>query len=277
MGTAGTAVWEHDIGLACYSGPTRVMERAHRHHDIEINVVSGGTLGYLYGGRYIEVTPRMTAMFWASIPHQLVSVPEGTFVQWLNLPLATVLPWGLNANALAGLLRGVPVQVPIRRAVPRFADWSVELAGADDELREIALLEIQAYVRRLTREGLCQTGFAADDVDGDVGRVATMAHFVATHCRERITVSDVAASVHLHPHYAMTLFRRVIGLTVGRYLEQCRIAEAQRLLLTGEASTSDVAHSAGFGSVSRFYASFTASCGQSPAAYRRAYRELMPH
>ncbi|MEH0934695.1 helix-turn-helix domain-containing protein [Micromonospora psammae] len=268
-----SSLLEHDLGLSCWEGTPGVMSRAHRHQDIEINIVEEGGLAYLFGGRYVELGAGTTALFWAAIPHQVLTATPDAHVWWLNLPMDTVLSWGLDRAGLDRSLRGWPVVVPQDSSTGRFRQWSTELAGGDAELRAIALLETQAYVRRLLHARETDPPPVTQrQEDGAVGQVTTMARYAARHFAERISVADVADTVHLHPRYAMTIFRRVTGLTIGRYLEQCRVAEAERLLLTTDATVTEVAHAAGFGSVSRLYASFTAACGQSPAAYRRTYR-----
>jgi len=99
---------------------------------------------------------------------------------------------------------------------------------------------------------------------------AAMARFVAQHYAEPIGPADVAAAaVHLHPHYAMTVFRPVVGTTLGRYLSECRVAQAQRLRLGSALPVTEVAIRAGFTSSSRFFAAFSRVCGISPGAYRK--------
>ncbi|MEU7905844.1 helix-turn-helix domain-containing protein [Actinoplanes sp. NPDC049118] len=267
--------WDHDIGLECRAGVPEVMARAHRHQDIEINIAVRGSMAYLFGGRYVEIEAPGTALFWASVPHQLVRVSPGAQFRWLNLPLATVLPWGLGRTVLDNLLRPWPIVLPEAVTNPDFARWSQDLAAPDEELLSVALLEIQAYTRRLIHAAGSDT--TTDDRtyrDHAVVRATAMARFIALHFAERISAADVAEVVHLHPRYAMTVFRRVVGLTIGQYLEQCRVAEAQRLLITTDATTAEIAHAAGFGSISRLYAAFTTACGQSPAAYRRSHWRL---
>ena len=50
-------------------------------------------------------------------------------------------------------------------------------------------------------------------------------------------MADVAAAVHLHPSTAAAVFRRAMGVSIGEYLAQCRVAEAQRLLISTDATT----------------------------------------
>ncbi len=95
-----------------------------------------------------------------------------------------------------------------------------------------------------------------------------MACFLAEHYTEAIHIDHVAQIVHLHPNYAVNLFRKYYGMGMVEYLTQYRIAHAQRLLVTTKKTVLEIALEAGFGSVSRFYTAFKDICGQTPAAYR---------
>ena len=92
------------------------------------------------------------------------------------------------------------------------------------------------------------------------------------HHRSPIAVADIAASVHLTPSHAMTVFRRTAGVTLSDYVTMCRVAEAQRLLLTTSMKVTEIAEDAGFGSLSSFYEHVSAACGMTPREYRRQGR-----
>jgi transcriptional regulator GlxA family with amidase domain len=148
--------------------------------------------------------------------------------------------------------------------------WAADLAAGDAQLRDIALLEIEGFLRRVLRRAKRAPAQVPDDVAArSRSRAATMATTVAARCREPLSVEDVAAAVHLSPQYAMTVFRQATGSTIGAYLTQCRVAEAQRLLITTALTVPAVSHAAGFGSVSRLYAAFEGGGLPPPAAYRR--------
>ena len=99
-----------------------------------------------------------------------------------------------------------------------------------------------------------------------------MARWISRHAVDDIRVADVARQVHLAPQHAMTVFRRSLGITMGEYLAQCRVARAQQLLLTRDMPVAEVGSAAGFQSQSQFHARFRERCGESPAAYRRRLR-----
>ncbi|MEE1649947.1 helix-turn-helix domain-containing protein [Brachybacterium sp. J144] len=167
---------------------------------------------------------------------------------------------------------------------------------------DLAELEIRAAVRRILRAGI-RPGHPADPTVGgapigsapagpDAGaqgsprtgspvgsaptarlrHVSAMAQHVREHHREPLTIADIAAAAHLTPSHAMTVFRRTVGVTLGEYVTMCRVAEAQRLLLTTSMTTAEIASAAGFGSLSSFYEHVTAACGMTPREYRRQGR-----
>ena len=267
------------LGLAAWGGEAAVMATAHAHDEVEINVGVGGSLSYLSGGRLLSVPPDRMVAFWGVVPHQLVGGDPGTELLWVTVPTATVLSWGLPAGLVAQLLRGGFVVDPSAADDARnLRRWRADLAEprSADGVRFVQL-EVQARLLRLghavaacparptTGEGRAQLSLAQQ-------HAAVMAGYVAEHFRSPLRVADVAAAVPLHPHHAMTVFRDVIGVTIGWYVAQCRLAEAQRLLVVTDRGLADIAAEVGFGSVSRFHAVFREHTGTSPAAFRRALR-----
>ncbi|CAM3704751.1 helix-turn-helix domain-containing protein [Occultella aeris] len=273
-----SAVETMQPGIWTHLGPAPVMARPHRHDDVELNLVVSGRLDYLFGGAPVSVSAGQIALFWAATPHHLTPAGTETLGGWVHLPLGTALGWSLPAQDLATLLRPRPVIVDAATvsgdAGARFASWHAELLEAD---AAIALLEVQALVRRLLRAG--RAAPEAPDGGAHPGRARAaveMARFIAAHFREPIAPADVARAAHLNPTYAMTLFRRSVGTTIGTYLSRCRVAEAQRLLISTTMTTADVAHASGFSSQSAFYEQFTRLCGRAPGGYRQAVRAGAP-
>lgn len=265
------------FGLACWHGPARAMASPHRHDEIEVNLTGGEPLAYLFGGDRVLVPPGHVTAFWAAAPHQLLAGPVPS-VHWVTIPLSEFLGWGLPGAAVTTLLQGGPLMAPsdrVRAEGARFESWARDLADGSLALRRAVVMELRALFERLcARAGSGERPIPEQKADRDVTvtRAAMMARFIADHFREDVDVAAIADSVHLHPHYAMGIFRQVMGTTLGAYLAQRRLAEAQRLLITTDGTVADVATSAGFGSKTRFYTRFVERCGQSPGAYRRAHR-----
>jgi AraC-like DNA-binding protein len=269
------AIWSH-------RGSAPQMQKSHRHDDLELNYVVDGHLKYLFGGERLIVEAGQIAVFWASTPHRLIDGenPARGNNYWVHIPLSTVFSWALPSDHLRELLTSRPIVLPVaaagRAVEPMFSSWVEDLTGGPTE--GCALLEIQALVQRLLFHYLehgdephPQSRAAHPHNDG-MQHIVEMAQFTVANFRSDITPTDIANATHLNPNYAMTLFRETVGTTLGGYLTRCRMAEAQRLLLTTTMTTSEIAHAAGFGSQSSFYAHFTRSCNVSPSAYRHGAR-----
>lgn len=267
-----TQLWIH-------RGGAPVMPLPHRHDDLEINIVLHGTLDYQFGGTRISVPAGSLAVFWGATPHRLVATDAGADgdMCWIHVPLTTVLGWNLPMSDLSEVLLNRPIIVSAttvaRDLEAMFVSWQQEVGI--DGLETIALLEVQALIRRLLhrqhhggeKTSIETTGplnISSDSMRG----VTEMARFAVAHFRKQISAVDIASAANLNPNYATSLFRRAVGSTIAEYLIRCRVAEAQRLLVTTTMTASEVAHAAGFGSQSSFYAQFTKRCGTSPGRYR---------
>jgi AraC-like DNA-binding protein len=307
-------VEEMPPGLWVRRGAPPPMLSMHRHDDVEINLVLDGRLHYLFGGQPLTIGEGEIAIFWAAQPHGLVDSRIGDMC-WLHVPFAQFLAWGLPEAQTAPLLGAQPLitHAPeLAARIARMAErWGEEIgpgepggsatggagaaagadgidsggtdgtggadAGGDEDSAEIALLEIQAAVRRILRASSRANPEPPTEGGGSVPaervrQVSAMAQHVRDHHRSPIAVADIAASVHLTPSHAMTVFRRTVGVTIGQYVTMCRVAEAQRLLLTTSLRVTEIAESAGFGSLSSFYEHVSAACGMTPREYRRQGR-----
>jgi AraC-like DNA-binding protein len=95
--------------------------------------------------------------------------------------------------------------------------------------------------------------------------------YVDRHCREGITLDDVASVVHVSPSRVRHVFKDVTGVSFKEYVTQVRVAEAKRLLLSTDLSVADVARTIAYSNLNQFYKVFSRSCGMSPGEYRRHY------
>ncbi len=260
-------------------GVPPVMARPHRHDDLELNLVHTGRLEYLFGGSGLRVEAGEVALFWGGTPHQLVHpCATPTDVSWVHIPLAEVLRWALPTEHVAVLLSARPVVVPaavlVRDVAALYASRNRDFQ--DGGQRNEVMMEAPAFLRRVLDSPAVAADPAPEIADvalsGAAARATAMAQYVAEHYRSPITATDVARAVHLSPSHAMTLFKRVVGTTVGAYIARCRVAEAQRLLITSDRTAAEIAHAAGFTAQSSFYDTFRQVCGVAPGDYRRGFR-----
>ncbi len=264
------------LGLATDWFRPGLMQRPHRHNEVEINFLEAGSLTYLFGGTRTGVSAGQLALFWATIPHQIVQVEESTILHWLTIPFATFLRWQLPDLLTQRVIRGNfalgTSQTAGQAHQQLFRQWYDDLQHSTPELLKIVALEVEACLRRLALKG-AETLNQPESTTiilpiGELSSVERIASFIAEHYTEPLPIAQIACEVNLHPNYAMSLFRKSFAISIVDYITQYRIAHAQRLLITTDLNVSQIAIESGFGSVSRFYTAFKAICSQSPGEYR---------
>lgn len=87
-----------------------------------------------------------------------------------------------------------------------------------------------------------------------------------------VSLTELAARVHVSPTYLVQLFTRQIGESPGRYRQQRRIDRAQALLAETDLRITHIAAELGFSSPQHFATAFRRATGASPRAYRKVCR-----
>jgi AraC-like DNA-binding protein len=271
-----------DDSLRFFEGAPRTMAAAHRHSDIELTLVVCGALAIEFGSTTLRIPERTFCAFWAAMPHRIIASDEPeTFVFSVALPLARVLHWNLPAELSRSLLDGQVLCTP-NSAMDEMSmrRWRADLAEDSAENTRIVSLELEARLRRMARS-LNSASPPALEVRTTstlgAGKAERMAQYIAEHFAEPLRVEQIAGSAHVHPTYAMHLFRETYGVSMIDYLTQRRIAHAQMLLATTDGAVAAIAVACGFHTVSRFYAVFREHCGRSPRIYRESLRPSTSH
>ncbi len=99
---------------------------------------------------------------------------------------------------------------------------------------------------------------------------ADVIQYIDGHIHENISLSDLAAEVHLSKHYLSRLFKQETNISIYKFILQKRIIYARELLIKG-VSPSDVYFMCGFSDYSNFYRAFRNEYGISPREYQRNY------
>ncbi|GAA3150498.1 AraC family transcriptional regulator [Streptomyces rameus] len=89
---------------------------------------------------------------------------------------------------------------------------------------------------------------------------------------EPLSLDELAQSAMVSKFHFLRTFRRVTGVTPGRFLSAVRLQEAKRLLLTTPLNVSDISVQVGYSSTGSFTRRFTESVGCSPTQYRQRRR-----
>jgi AraC-like DNA-binding protein len=234
-------VWQQeldpDFPLAVLEYATQgERDRMHWHDHLEIALVLDGRGAFLFGRRALPAEPGDVFFIDNSQPHVALADPDAS----LRLLLVLFRP---------------------------------ELV-AGPGCREIDLLD--ATLRRalglVIRERGAGHGDAAARAAADRReQIRPVLAYVDRHCRESITLEDVAEVVHVSPSRVRHVFKDVTGVGFKEYVTNVRVAEAKRLLLGTDLSVAEIARAVSYSNLHQFYRVFYRSCAMSPGEYRRYY------
>ncbi len=261
------------LEVQCMQGP-------HMHSQIELNLVLEGEMSYWFDGRRITVGSGRLILFWGMIPHQVIDRIEPTRFVCLYVPMSVFLGLPTMSRLREAIFRGAVVEALGIKAWDRdiFLRWREELLSGDEQLEQIVREELSARVRRLDREGWHDlreiAPMAANAASHDAERIVNverMARFIGEKGLEPIAVDDVARAAGLHPNYAMTLYKRAVGLTIKQSITRHRLDTAQSMLIATDLPVAAIAFDCGFGSLSSFYEAFEERFHKSPAQFRKSF------
>lgn len=256
-------------GFTCELWKPALMPRPDRHNEVEINLLTSGSLSYLLGGRRTTIEAERLAVFWAAIPHQIVEFEGDSPYFVVTLPLSDFLHIGLESSFVSRIMNGELVVESKADEIDRlrFQQWERDLRNSKRIDERAARLEVEARMLRFAR-----VGPAAAKNTSRLSRADQLACYIARNYQQPLTSTSIAKANGVHPNYAMNLFRKTFGTTMNHFITEHRISHAQRLLVTSEKTILDVAFAAGFQSLSRFNEAFKAACGCSPRDYRKAHQ-----
>lgn len=89
---------------------------------------------------------------------------------------------------------------------------------------------------------------------------------------EPLCLDELARTAMMSKFHFVRMFRRVTGVTPGRFLSAVRLQESKRLLLSTSLNVADVSVRVGYNSTGTFTRRFTELVGFSPTQYRQVMR-----
>lgn len=135
-------------------------------------------------------------------------------------------------------------------------------------LKILQLLKILAQSKEF--ELLHSNPIINDKANKQQQRLQRVYSYIDEHYSKKIALDDVAESVNLGKEAFCRYFKKNTGSTFTHFLNQYRITQAKRLLLTGK-NVSEACYECGFESLSYFNRTFKKVSGENPSSYRNAH------
>lgn len=256
------------------------MPFAHWHDHIEINYLPHGKMDYLLNGRRVTLHPRRLGVFWAANHHQAIDVGEKQNLFCAYVPVGEFLSLPVQPAFRAAVMRGELVQsaTASRSDGVRLAEIINTWDKSDPALRQLYREELLLRLRRLSLEPVATPNAQEPDADQrssgranlrSIRHVERMTAFINENLVRSLTVGEVAAVPGLHPTTARAAFRRVLGISISKYVRRQRISQAMRLLAESDFEIAEIAHMVGYSSLPRLYDAFHENVGKTPRRFRQ--------
>jgi AraC family transcriptional regulator of arabinose operon len=104
-------------------------------------------------------------------------------------------------------------------------------------------------------------------------RVRKILELTQSNLHRRITIEEMALSVHLSPSRLRNIFKTETGVSLARHLRMQRLQEAKVLLETTFLTVKEIMLNVGFINESHFVRAFETVFGLAPAKYREVFLE----
>jgi len=260
-----------------------IMAAPHWHAQAEVNFIFRGGLEYEMHGHRVRLEAGAVALFWGGLPHRVVDTREDTYFHAIHLPLFHFFRLRLAPELQQRLMRGATLLATESQPddAPAFTRRARYLVSEDPRLVRHGIDELLLRLERLGLEAHevlepADPGPGAQAEQASFHGIRRICGFIAENFREDIDCVDIAVSADIHPKYAMSVFKRSTGMSLGEYVSLMRVSYAQALLMRDDASILQVAMDSGFGSVSAFNKCFRKKAGMTPSEFKREHRSAPP-
>ena len=95
--------------------------------------------------------------------------------------------------------------------------------------------------------------------------------YIQYHVDEDLRIDQLAARVYLSQTYLSYIFKKETGMTISRYIRQCRMEKAKELLKDTKDTVKEVCEKVGYSDVKHFTSMFRKYTGLKPGEYRKLY------
>lgn len=95
--------------------------------------------------------------------------------------------------------------------------------------------------------------------------------YIAEHCRQTLTIEDVAEALHVSERTLRRKFDTVLGRTVPDEIKRLRIERLKVMVQETNQPIGEIAEAFGFSSGGQFSRYFSTAAGMPPTAYRKKY------
>lgn len=235
------------------------------HKDVEIHLVTSGTLSAELGDEQITVNTGEFVIASSMVPHRLI-FNEDTTTDHLIVDSKYLYENGVDVTKYR-------FREKIDDEKMREFFRQLRIQKTTSFLRDLAIkgivLQVVAYLVRYHADRIpdeeINTDLSAYGQNFEYARRAI--DYISANIQNNLTVESISKHVGLTRYHFMRVFKSVTGNTVSDYINIVRCEHAKAVLSNGESSVTEAALSSGFNSLSYFSKIFQKHTGKLPSEY----------
>ncbi len=185
----------------------------------------------------------------------------------INEELKYILPIIQNDEKLKPILKNTDCKIK-KIAEDILEEWESERAGYEFFLRA-NVIRLFGEIVRLRADNNEIRSFNQYDKNSMI-IIASLA-YISDNLLE-ITEEDAAKYANMSYSYFSRCFKNTMNKNFSKYIEELKIDEAKKKLLTEDKSITDIAMELGYSTTSHFISNFKKSTNQTPLAYKKTYK-----
>jgi AraC-like DNA-binding protein len=262
----------------------------HRHDEWQITYIERGEGTLIAGSGMQSFRPGDIFVIGAKLPHLFKSNPEyfdpnsersvashsiyfnsnGTLGSLFSLPEMKIANSFLTKNK-----HGFKVPIAYKEAILRRTVAVQEATGTD---LLFAFVKLMVALQSIGDDvvPLCSDLYSSNVSENEGMRLSKILSYITENYNREIMLEDVANVAFMTPQAFCRYFKKHTGHTFVSFLNEVRINDACKSLISGEKTycVSGVAYKAGFKSITNFNRVFKSIIGQSPRAYVDTYNTV---
>ena len=130
--------------------------------------------------------------------------------------------------------------------------------------------EIASCLAKVTMLGVLRTANRTEnELSKNNKTVEKAVEYINNNYSKNISLETVAEQCYVDKYHLSHMFTKALGVSVGKFIKDLKIAKAKRLLETTSYTVSVIAEKTGFDDSSYFSRMFKSAVGCSPLQYRR--------
>lgn len=263
-------LFQVDRGKAFYG-------RLHRHHEIQISLILKGRGDLVIAESLHSFQPGELYFIASNTPHLFRSSDQEESVHMISIffTLDSLGKGFFQIDEMASVLEfieSIPSAVRFLN-VPEQLQNDMSLLNRKDSIEKVTtFLKFLERLSQLKTEIL--SAMAVPEISIREGeRMRNVMDYAMQHYNKNVTLDAFASIAHMTPNAFCRYFKMRTKKTVFQFVNELRMAHADRLLLGEELSILEVAYASGFRNISHFNRTFQKYHGCSPRSFRRTNKK----